>query len=231
MKRKIKTVLLLTVLLCSLFSNTTTTTHAAKSSTPKLNRQKLVLGLDETYTLKLKNSKKNVKWSSSNKKIVTVKNGKLTPKKAGTTKITAKTKSKSYTCKVTIFDFSKMTQKQREVVEYALLHVGNPYRYGGSSLTHGTDCSGFTMSVYKKFGYRLSHNAYGQLTGSKRVKVSKNNLKAGDLLFYGSSKRSCGHVALYIGEGKVVHASTPKNGILVSKYNYRHICAAGRVIK
>lgn len=231
MKQNIKIGLLLIILLCSLFSNITTPAYAAKSPTPKLNRQKLVLGLDESYTLKLKNTRKKVKWSSSNKKIVAVKNGKLTPKKAGTAKITAKTKSKSYTCKVTIFDFSKMTQKQREVVEYALLHVGNPYRYGGTSLTRGTDCSGFTMSVYKKFGYRLSHNAYGQLTSSKRVKVNKKNLKAGDLLFYGSSKRSCGHVALYIGDGKVVHASTPRSGIRVSKYNYRHICAAGRVIK
>ena len=231
MKRNIKFILLFAAIICSLFSNHTISAYAAKSSKPKLNRQKLVLGLDENYTLKLKNTKKKVKWTSSNKKVVTVKNGKLNPKKAGTATITAKTKSGSYTCKVTTYDFSKMTQKQREVVEYALLHVGNPYRYGGASLTHGTDCSGFTMSVYKKFGYQLSHNAYGQLTGSKRVNVSKKNLKAGDLLFYGSSKKSCGHVALYIGDGKVVHASTPKSGIRVSKYNYRHICAAGRVIK
>lgn len=231
MKRNIKVLLLLTAVLCSLFSGFTTPAYAAKSAKPKLNRQKLVLGLDEDYTLKLKNTKKKVKWSSSNKKVVTVKKGKLTPKKAGTAKITAKTKSGSYTCKVTVFNFSKMTQKQREVVKYALLHVGNPYRYGGTSLTHGTDCSGFTMSVYKKFGYNLSHNAYRQLTGSKRVSVDKKKLKAGDLLFYGSSKRSCGHVALYIGNGKVVHASTPQSGIRISKYNYRHICAAGRVIK
>lgn len=231
MKLNIKIALLFILTLCSFFSNSIISASAAKPAKPKLNRQKLVLGLDEDYTLKLKNTKKKVTWTSSNKKVVTVKKGKLTPKKAGTATITAKINSKRFTCRVTVFDFSKMNQKQREVVEYALLHVGNPYRYGGASLTRGTDCSGFTMAVYKKFGYRLSHNAYGQLSGSKRVTVSKKNLKAGDLLFYGSSQKSCNHVALYIGGGKVVHASNPTNGILVSKYNYRHICAAGRVIK
>ena len=204
--------------------------HAANVT---LNRKKLVLGTDETYTLKLKNIKneKKIKWSSSDRSVVTVKKGVVTAKKVGTATITARYNKRTYTCRVITADFSDMTKKQTHIVKYALKHVGNPYRYGGTSLSRGTDCSGFTMSVYKKAGYSLPHNAYAQLAGTKRVKADKKHLKAGDLIFYGRSKRGCSHVALYIGNGKVVHASNPTNGILVSKYNYRHIVGAGRILK
>ena len=172
----------------------------------------------------------NVKWSSSDKKIVKVsKKGVITPVSVGTATITAKADGKKYTCKVTVIDYTGMSLEQKEVISYALKYVGNPYRYGGISLTKGTDCSGFTHSVYKKFGYNLFHNAYQQMVDTKSVKLKK--IKPGDLIFYGSSKSSCSHVALYIGNNKVVHASTAITGIVISKYNYRKICGVGRVLK
>lgn len=195
----------------------------------KLNKKKIVLEMDTRYQLRVLNTLNKVKWSSSNKKIVTVKAGLLKPVAVGTTKVTAKVKRKKYICKVTVADYSGMSVEQKEVISYALKHVGNRYRYGGSSLTKGTDCSGFTMAVYKKFGYNLFHNAYQQLKDTKKIKMK--SIRPGDLIFYGRSKKKCSHVALYIGNGKVVHASTPSTGIVVSNYNYRKYVAVGRVLK
>jgi len=107
---------------------------------------------------------------------------------------------------------------RQELVNYAMKFVGNPYVYGGTSLTNGTDCSGFTMSVFKKFGISLPRTSRDQALGGREVSFS--NMKPGDLLFYTRGK-SIGHVAVYIGDGKVVHASTKKTGIRVSKFDYR----------
>lgn len=194
----------------------------------KLNKKKVVLEMGSTYSLKVKNTESRVKWSSSDKKVVKVKNGVLTPVAVGSTKVTAKVKGKKYTCKVTVIDYTGMSNEQKAVVSYALKYVGNRYRYGGSSLTKGTDCSGFTMAVYKKFGYDLYHNAYRQLKDTKKVKMK--NIRPGDLIFYGRSKKSCSHVALYIGNDKVVHASTESTGIVVSDYDYRKYVGVGRVL-
>lgn len=194
-----------------------------------LNKSKLVLEMGTTQTLKVKNTKKNVKWSTSDKKIVKVKKGVLTPVSVGTATVTAKVSGKRYTCKVTVADYSGMSIEQKQVVSFALKYVGNKYRYGGTSLTNGTDCSGFTYSVYRNFGYDMKRTAYQQLCDTKSVK--KKNLKPGDLIFYGSSKRSCSHVALYIGNKKVVHASTASTGIVVSDYDYRKAVGYGRVLK
>lgn len=195
----------------------------------KLNKSKIVLEMGTTQTLKVKNTKKKVKWSTSNKKIVKVKKGKLTPVSVGTATVTAKVSGKRYTCKVTVADYSGMSVEQKQVVSFALKYVGNKYRYGGTSLTNGTDCSGFTYSVYRNFGYDMQRTAYQQLCSTKSVK--KKNLKPGDLIFYGSSKSSCSHVALYIGNKKVVHASTESTGIVVSDYDYRKAVGYGRVLK
>ncbi|MBQ9984157.1 MAG: C40 family peptidase [Lachnospiraceae bacterium] len=195
----------------------------------KLNKSKLVLEMGTTYELKVKNTDENVKWSTSNKKIVKVKKGVLTPVSVGTATVTAKVFGKKYTCKVTVADYEGMSIEQKEVVSFALQFVGNAYRYGGTSLTKGTDCSGFTYSVYRNFGYDMQRTAYQQLCSTKSVK--KKNLKPGDLIFYGSSKRSCSHVALYIGNDKVVHASTESTGIVVSDYDYRKAVGYGRVLK
>lgn len=195
----------------------------------KLNKSKIVVGIDQKYQLKVKNTTKKVKWTTSNKAVAKVsKKGVITPKAVGSAKITANVDGKNYTCKVTVADYTGMSFEQQEVISYALQFVGNPYRYGGSSLKTGTDCSGFTMSVYKYFGYKLPHNAYSQIGATKKVKMK--NIKPGDLIFYGSSVGGCNHVALYIGNNKVVHASTPATGIVISDYKYRNYVAVGRVL-
>ena len=110
------------------------------------------------------------------------------------------------------------------VADYAVQFVGNPYVYGGTSLTNGADCSGFVQSVYKHFGYSLSRTAASQAGDGKTVSVS--DLQPGDLLFY----HGYGHVAIYIGGGKVVHASNPSSGIKISNYDYSSIDKAVRII-
>lgn len=111
----------------------------------------------------------------------------------------------------------------QDVANYALQFVGNPYKYGGSSLTNGTDCSGFTMSVYAHFGISLPHSSSAQLSCGKGVPYSE--AKPGDIICYS------GHVAIYIGNGKIVHASTASTGIIVSNANYRKILSVRRIIE
>lgn len=114
------------------------------------------------------------------------------------------------------------------VVEYATQFVGNPYVYGGTSLTNGTDCSGFTMSVYAKFGVYLPHSSSAQ--ASCGVKVSASDLQPGDLIFYGSGS-GINHVAMYIGGGQIVHASTERTGIKISNAFYRTPVTIRRVMR
>ncbi len=105
------------------------------------------------------------------------------------------------------------------LVEYAKQFLGNPYVWGGTSLTKGCDCSGFVLSVYKHFGVTLSHHSGSQ--AKEGTKISYSDLQPGDLIFYGNSRGSINHVAIYIGGGQIIHASSPKTGIKISKYNYR----------
>jgi cell wall-associated NlpC family hydrolase len=113
------------------------------------------------------------------------------------------------------------------IASYALQFVGNPYVYGGTSLTNGTDCSGFTMSVFKKFGISLPRTSGEQSGVGKKISVS--DARAGDLIFYSSGGR-VNHVALCIGNGRVVHASNPKVGITTSNMYYRTPYCARRVL-
>lgn len=106
-----------------------------------------------------------------------------------------------------------------DVVEYAKQFLGNPYVWGGTSLTKGADCSGFVLSVFKKYGVKLSHSSKAQ--ANEGTKISASELLPGDLVFYANSSGSINHVAIYIGGGQVIHASNPKSGIKISKYNYR----------
>lgn len=105
-----------------------------------------------------------------------------------------------------------------DLVEYALEFVGNPYVWGGTSLTKGADCSGFVLSVFKKYGYDLPHHSGSQANCG--TKISESELLPGDLIFYSNGSR-INHVAIYMGGGQVVHASSPKTGIRVSGYKYR----------
>lgn len=116
-------------------------------------------------------------------------------------------------------EVAKPTSGTREaIVKYALKFVGNPYVYGGTSLTNGADCSGFTYAVMRDCGYSIPRSSGEQASAGR--KVSLDELKPGDLVFY-SKGGSINHVALYIGNGQVVHASTAKTGIKISNYNYR----------
>jgi cell wall-associated NlpC family hydrolase len=115
-----------------------------------------------------------------------------------------------------------------DVVNYAMQFVGNPYKYGGSSLTNGADCSGFTMAVYAHFGYSLPHYSVSQR--SSGVAVSSADRKPGDLICYNESGGSS-HVAIYIGNNQVVHAGSTSTGIHVSTWNYRSVNCVRRIIK
>ncbi len=108
------------------------------------------------------------------------------------------------------------------VANFALRFVGNPYVYGGSSLTNGTDCSGFVMSVYANFGVSLPHSS-GAQRGCGYDVGGLGNAQPGDIVCYS------GHVGIYIGGGQIVHASTPATGIKVSNANYRQILSVRRI--
>lgn len=104
------------------------------------------------------------------------------------------------------------------LVQYAKQFIGNPYVWGGTSLTNGADCSGFTMSIFQKYGISLPHHAASQAQLGKKVELSQ--AQPGDLVFYAKNGK-INHVAIYIGGGQVVHASSPKTGIKISSVNYR----------
>ncbi|MGL5381356.1 NlpC/P60 family protein [Clostridium sp.] len=109
-------------------------------------------------------------------------------------------------------------EKGEEVVEYAKQFLGNPYVYGGNSLTRGVDCSGFTSQIYKNFGIQLQRSSRGQYA-SNGYKVSKSEIKPGDLVFYGNNG-VINHVAIYAGNGQIIHANDAKTGIKMSKLEY-----------
>lgn len=112
---------------------------------------------------------------------------------------------------------------RQSIVSYALQFVGNPYVAGGTSLTNGADCSGFVQSVFADCGYSLPRSSREQAASGREV--SLDQIQPGDLLFY-TKGGSINHVALYIGNGQVVHASTKRTGIKISNYNYRTPCKA-----
>ena len=118
--------------------------------------------------------------------------------------------------------------RRSKVVNYALQFVGNPYVWGGTSLTKGVDCSGFTMQVMKQFGVSLPHYSGAQAKMGKPVKSSE--MRPGDLIFYANSSGTVNHVAIYIGNGQVVHAASRKSGIKISTWNYRSPVAIRNVL-
>ncbi|MCM1089602.1 MAG: NlpC/P60 family protein [Muribaculum sp.] len=121
-----------------------------------------------------------------------------------------------------IIDGASGSELGKQVARYACQFVGNPYVPGGTSLTNGADCSGFTYRVYSDFGYSLPRTSTEQRSAGKGVDYSA--AQPGDLICYS------GHVALYIGGGKIVHASTQKTGIKIGNAEYRPILAVRRIV-
>lgn len=110
----------------------------------------------------------------------------------------------------------------KEIASFACGFVGNPYVAGGTSLTNGADCSGFTQSVFKQYGYSLPRNSTSQRSVGREVSYAE--AEPGDIICYP------GHVAIYIGNGKIVHASSAKTGIKISNALYRDILCVRRVV-
>ncbi len=113
------------------------------------------------------------------------------------------------------------------ISEFAKKYIGNPYVWGGTSLTKGADCSGFVLSVFRNYGISLPHSSRAQANCGSAVSLSE--LKPGDLVFYGN-RSGINHVAIYVGGGQVVHASNPRVGITISGMYYRSPVKARRII-
>lgn len=114
-----------------------------------------------------------------------------------------------------------------ELCEFAKQYVGNPYVWGGTSLTKGADCSGFVLAVFNEFGVSLPHHSGSQAQEGTEIDIDE--VLPGDLIFYSNGSR-INHVAIYIGNGQVIHASSPKTGIKISNYNYRTPVKAVRIL-
>jgi len=221
--------------------DTTATSTGSKTKNIKVTRvvitsKKSSMNVGNKYTVTSKAmpinaSNTKLTYKSSKPSVATISStGKITAKKTGTTTITVQSssnKSAKDSFKLTIKD--SLDSKRQKVIDYAKKFLGNPYVYGGTSLTQGTDCSGFTMGVYKHFGYNLPRTSGSQSGYGKKVS-NLSNAKPGDLLFYSNGTR-INHVALYMGNNKVIHASNPKDGIkTTSPANYRTIAKIRRVI-
>ena len=109
-----------------------------------------------------------------------------------------------------------------EIANYACQFVGNPYVFGGTSLTNGADCSGFTQSVYKAFGYSIPRSSSQQRSAGREVSYAE--AQPGDLICY------AGHVAIYLGNGRIVHASSVKTGIKYGTATYKTILSVRRIV-
>lgn len=116
----------------------------------------------------------------------------------------------------------------QEIANYAQQFVGNPYVYGGTSLTNGADCSGFVMTIYKNYGYSIPRTA--DVQGTVGTEVALSAVAPGDLIFYDRGTGSIKHVAMYIGNGQVVHASSSTTGIIISNMYYSTPCKAVRIV-
>ena len=176
-----------------------------------------------------KEAKKRAEEAARSKSVSTTSSGYTS--NAGTT--SGSTTGSAQTTKKASVSYSSSSVTGSRMASYAQQFVGNPYRYGGNSLTRGIDCSGFTQQIMAKFGYSISRTSSSQ-AGDGRA-VSTSNLRAGDLVFYGDGG-SINHVALYIGGGQVVHASNsapyPRGGIKISNNaRYRRIVTVRRIVK
>ncbi len=126
-----------------------------------------------------------------------------------------------------VTSYADISQLRQQIVDYALQFVGNKYIHGGQTLEGGTDCSGFTSLIYAAFGYSISRTPAGQLSGAGRG-VDYSQAQPGDIICYGSGK--CTHVALYIGDGQIVHSANSKKGVIIGQADYDTILGVRNVV-
>lgn len=126
--------------------------------------------------------------------------------------------------------YTSNEELRKEIINYALQFVGNKYVNGGSSLTSGTDCSGFTCFIYADFGYSISRTPSGQYTGAGRS-IDYSEIQPGDIVCYSyNGGQSCTHVALYIGDGQVVHAANSRKGVVTGGIDFATVIGFKNVI-
>lgn len=124
--------------------------------------------------------------------------------------------------------YSNTEELRSSIVDYAMQFLGNKYVHGGNSLTTGTDCSGFTSLIYAEFGYSLSRTPGGQFSGNGRS-ISYDEIKPGDVICYGKGSK-CTHVALYIGNGQIIHEANSKKGVVIYEADYDTILGIKNII-
>ena len=124
-------------------------------------------------------------------------------------------------------NYASNSELRSAIVDYSMQFLGNKYVHGGNSLVTGTDCSGFTSLIYAEFGYALSRTPAGQLSGAGRG-IDYSEIQPGDIICYGKSK--CTHVALYIGDGQIIHAANSKKGVVIYEADYDNILGVRNVI-
>lgn len=123
--------------------------------------------------------------------------------------------------------YSTNSELRQQIVNYAMQYLGYKYVHGGQTLSGGTDCSGFTSLIYKEFGYSVSRTPAGQLSDSGRS-ISYSEIQPGDIICYGSGK--CTHVALYIGDGQIIHAANSRKGVIIGQADYDNILGVKNII-
>ncbi len=145
-----------------------------------------------------------------------------------TTPVPETTPAPTQTPSAPVTDSDVNAALRNAIVAFALQFNGCPYVHGGRSLSQGTDCSGFTNMIYQNFGYNLSWTPAGQ--AELGVRIDYHDVQPGDLLFYSNSQKYLGHVALYIGNGQIIHAANEQYGICIWDMNYREPLFAVRII-
>lgn len=125
--------------------------------------------------------------------------------------------------------YTSNEELRKSIVEYAMQYLGNKYVHGGRSLESGTDCSGFTCYIYAEFGYSISRTPEGQYSNAGRG-ISYEEIQPGDIICYSSNGKKCTHVALYIGDGQIIHAANSRKGVIISTTDFETIIGIRNVI-
>lgn len=125
--------------------------------------------------------------------------------------------------------YTSNEELRKAIVENAMQYLGNKYVHGGNSLETGTDCSGFTMLIFAQYGYSISRTPAGQLESAGRS-IDYSEIQPGDIICYTSNGSTCTHVALYIGDGKIIHAANKRKGVVIYNADYDTIMGIKNII-